>query len=190
MAGQHSAKWKPLLRGQPHHRAVGPHRSALLLQVSWLSPHAPPPHPSPAQPASLPTRGADNADKTTPPTPTQPRKTPSFSTSDSADPLQCGALRLTTYGGRVRSALSELSLPELPLGPTSGPASSSNPCFPALAPPQPSWEGSTLLLLVSPVRCFARPGACPCRCWQAPPMPWPSSPSPSHTSNIRHSLSG
>lgn len=32
VAGQHSAQRKPLLRGQPHHRAVGPHRRALLLQ--------------------------------------------------------------------------------------------------------------------------------------------------------------
>lgn len=55
MAGQHSAKWKPLLRGQPHHRAVGPHRSTLLLQVSRLRPHAPPPHPTPASPAFLST---------------------------------------------------------------------------------------------------------------------------------------
>lgn len=38
MASQHPAEWKPLLRGQPHHRAVGPHCSALLLQVSWPSP--------------------------------------------------------------------------------------------------------------------------------------------------------
>lgn len=47
MASQHPAKRKPLLWGQPHHRAVGPHCSALLLQVSW-------PNPAPSLTTDLP----------------------------------------------------------------------------------------------------------------------------------------
>lgn len=43
LAGQHPAQRKPLLRGQPPHRAMGPHGSALLLQVSH-----PPSHGAPA----------------------------------------------------------------------------------------------------------------------------------------------
>lgn len=74
LAGQHSAKRKPLLRGQPHHGPVGPHRRALLLQVSRLRPALrsggtdratePPPPRAPSANAGLQHRGqrrpADN----------------------------------------------------------------------------------------------------------------------------------
>ena len=46
LAGQHPAQRKPLLRGQPHHRALGPHRGALLFQVSHQPPRSPAPRGS------------------------------------------------------------------------------------------------------------------------------------------------
>lgn len=87
MAGQHPAKWKPLLRGQPHHRAVGPHRGALLLQVSQPNPYTPSPLIAHFCSASLPIRSPmkGSADKAQCPL--------DCSTSDSADRL-AGALSI------------------------------------------------------------------------------------------------
>lgn len=130
LAGQHSAKRKPLLRGQPHHGPVGPHRRALLLQVS---------RPRRAL-GSLPSAGGPGAQIVRRNRPLSARlpQTPGFSTADSADPRTAavrGALAQPHGQREAASASSEPSLPGLPLGPASGPASSSSPCFRALAAP-------------------------------------------------------
>lgn len=51
LAGQYPAQREPLLWRQPHHRAVGPHRSTLLLQVSGSPPALSPKRPEQASSA-------------------------------------------------------------------------------------------------------------------------------------------
>lgn len=129
LAGQHPAKRKPLLRGQPHHRAVGPHRGALLLQVSLPTPRcSPSPLIAHVCSASRPSRGA-SSDKSPAPAWLQHR------------------------GQRQPAGGAQAPLPASPLGSLSSTHPPSWPEHPLGA----TERGGPLL--VSSVRHLARPGA-------------------------------
>lgn len=129
LASQHPAQRKPFLRGQPHHGALGPHRGALLLQVS-------PPSPTPPPPRSLPTGAAGTEDRAGRRAPA-PRTAPHLL-------------------ARKPGPQGPASPPERPLGPTSGLTSGCNPRFQSLLPAaQPRGVHSPS---AGPSR-FATPGA-------------------------------
>lgn len=156
LASQHPAQRKPFLRGQPHHGALGPHRGALLLQVS-------PPNPTPPPPRSLPTGAAGTEDRAGRRAPA-PRTAPHLL-------------------ARKPGPQGPASPPERPLGPTSGLTSGCNPRFQSLLPAaqprgvhSPSAGPSQLCHAWGPVlanagRLFQRPGPLPCPRPLLPPSP-------------------
>lgn len=151
-------------------RASGPGRSAFSeteatsagAASSRTGGSSPPRTASPSESTApcTPLRGHRSCDGTAPsPRAVRKRRASAPRTAPARGQRRCGVPRPGPHGPReAASASSEPSLPGLPLGPASGPASSSSPCFRALAAPSPAGRGPFPPGGLT-VRCFPRQAA-------------------------------